>query len=54
MKLAKLEMKLIMSLFLLGYEYDVVDTKGDIARAVPRVNRNDHHQVRRLGPVIDI
>lgn len=46
MKTAKLEMKMVLAMLLLGYDYQVVDEQGNSPKSVPRVNRNDHHQVR--------
>lgn len=46
MKTAKLEMKMVLAMLLLGYDYQVVDGQGSSPKSVPRVNRNDHHQVR--------
>jgi len=46
MKLAKLEMKLILALFLTRYEFDLVDKDGKFPDPLPIPNRNDMHQVR--------
>ena len=46
MKLAKLEMKLIMAMFLMRYEFDLVDEDGKFPDPLPVPNRNDIHQVR--------
>ena len=46
MKMAKLEMKLILALFLARYEFDLVDKDGKFPRPLPVPNRNDIHQVR--------
>lgn len=48
MKIAKLEMKLILALFLLGYEYELVDGKGNYPKALPDQDRNDLLQVSAL------
>ena len=45
MKLAKLEMKLILALFLTRYEFDLVDKDGKFPDPLPIPNRNDMHQV---------
>ena len=45
-KVAKLEMKLIMALFLVRYEFDLVDKDGKFPDPLPVPNRNDTHQVR--------
>jgi len=46
MKAAKLEMKLIMAMFLMRYEYELVDKDGKFPDPFPVPNRNDNHQVR--------
>ena len=46
MKVAKLEMKLILALFLTRYEYDLVDKDGKFPDPLPVPDRNDLHQVR--------
>ncbi|PPQ70347.1 hypothetical protein CVT25_000127 [Psilocybe cyanescens] len=45
MKVAKLEIKLILALILVGYEYDLVDSSGKYPKALPTPNRNDIQQV---------
>lgn len=44
-KVAKLEIKMIVAMFLAGYEYTVVDSQGKIPSPFPRPDRNDIHQV---------
>jgi cytochrome P450 len=46
MKVAKLEMKLILALFLMRYEFDLVDKDGKFPNPLPVPDRNDLHQVR--------
>ena len=46
MKLAKLELKLIMTLFLMRYEFDLVDKDGKFPDPLPAPDRNDLHKVR--------
>ena len=46
MKVAKLEIKLILALFLTRYEYDFVDKDGRFPDPLPVPNRSDLHQVR--------
>ena len=46
MKVAKLEMKLVMAMFLMRYEFDLVDKLGRFPDPLPVPNRNDAHQVR--------
>jgi len=46
MRAAKLEMKLVMAMFLTGYEFDLVDKDGKFPNPLPVRNRNDVHQVR--------
>ena len=45
MKTAKLEMKLILAVFLTRYEYELVDKDGKFPNLLPVPNRNDNHQV---------
>jgi len=46
MKVAKLEMKLILAFFLTRYEYNLVDKDGKFPNPLPVPNRNNIHQVR--------
>lgn len=46
MKVAKLEMKLILAIFLTRYEYELVDENGKFPNPLPVPDRNDFHQVR--------
>jgi len=46
MQVAKLEMKLILAMFLTRYEFDLVDKDGRFPDPLPTPNRNDPHQVR--------
>ena len=45
MKIAKLEIKLVLAMILLGYEYELVDGNGNYPKGVPSQNRNDTMQV---------
>ena len=45
MKIAKLEIKLILAMMLLGYEYELVDSNGNHQKVLPDQNRNDVLQV---------
>jgi Cytochrome P450 len=45
MKIAKLEIKLILAMMLLGYEYELVDGNGNYPKAIPDQDRNDLLQV---------
>lgn len=45
MKVAKLEIKVIMALFLAGYEYKLVDRAGNAPTSIPTPNYNDIQQV---------
>lgn len=45
MKVAKLEMKLITAMFLMRYDYKLVDAQGKFPKELPVPNRNDIHQV---------
>ncbi|TFK38287.1 cytochrome P450 [Crucibulum laeve] len=49
MKVAKLEIKLILALFLAGYDYEVVDKSGNPAKTLPRSDYNDIHAARPIG-----
>jgi hypothetical protein len=44
-KIAKLEMKLILTIILLGYEYELVDGNGNYPKELPSQDRNDVMQV---------
>ena len=44
-KIAKLELKLILAMILLGYEYEIVDGNGNYPKEVPKQDRNDLVQV---------
>ena len=46
MKIAKLEMKLILVFCLVRYEFGLVDKNGKFPDPLPAPNRNDHLQVR--------
>jgi cytochrome P450 len=46
MKVARLEMKLILALFLTRYEFDLVDKDGKFPDPLPVPNRNGLHEVR--------
>ena len=54
MKVAKLEMKLIMALFLTRYEFGLVDKDGKFPNPLPVPNRNDIHQVRVESWIVSI
>lgn len=45
MKVAKLEIKIIVALFVAGYEYDVVDSAGNFPKSLPKPDYNDIQQV---------
>ena len=45
MKVAKLEIKVIMAMMLAGYDFDVVDVNGKRMTNLPQPDRNDIHQV---------
>lgn len=45
MKAAKLEMKLVLAVFLMRYDYELVDKEGKFPNPLPVPDRNDHHQV---------
>ncbi|KAJ7131202.1 cytochrome P450 [Mycena epipterygia] len=50
MKVAKLEMKVVLGLFLIGCEYEVVDPEGRPLVVLPQIDRNDLHLARPLQP----
>ena len=45
MKIAKLEIKLVLTMMLLGYEYELVDGNGNYPKEIPSQDRNDLLQV---------
>ncbi|PPQ98483.1 hypothetical protein CVT26_013884 [Gymnopilus dilepis] len=49
MKVAKLEIKVIMAVMLAGYDFDVVDVNGKRMTNLPQPDRNDIHQARPVG-----
>lgn len=49
MKIAKLEMKMVLVLLLVGYDYELVDSKGVYPKSLPEPDRNDTHQVCSLN-----
>ena len=49
MKVAKLEIKLILALFLLGYEYELVDKTGNYPETLPVPDRNNIHHSLPVG-----
>ena len=46
MKTAKLEMKMILAVFLMGYKYEIVDEDGKPPNSLPVPDMNDSNQVR--------
>jgi hypothetical protein len=51
MKIAKLEMKMIVAMFVIGYEYELVDSQGRRCDKLPVPNYNDIQQVRGSSQV---
>ena len=49
MKIAKLEIKVIVTFFLSGYEYDIVDSEGKFPEELPNPDYNDIRQVCFVG-----
>jgi hypothetical protein len=45
MKIAKLEMKLVLALMLLGYNYDLVNESGKYPDVLPEFDPNDTTRV---------
>ncbi|KAG6830986.1 hypothetical protein H0H92_013458 [Tricholoma furcatifolium] len=50
MKLAKLELKMIVAFFLVAYEFDIVDAAGKFPSGLPKPDCNDIHQARPKEP----
>jgi hypothetical protein len=48
-KVAKLEMKLIVALFVVGYDFDAVDSKGGLLKRLPVPDYNDLKLVSTLA-----
>ena len=48
MKVAKLEIKMILALVLSRYEYNLVNASGEHTKTVPKPDRNDIHQVSSI------
>jgi len=48
MKIAKLEMKLILALMLLGYDYELVNESGKYPDVLPEPDRNDKTKVNHF------
>ncbi|KAJ7121297.1 cytochrome P450 [Mycena crocata] len=46
MRLAKLEIKLILAMFFLSFEFEVVDAAGQAPKSLPRVDFNDFQRPR--------
>ena len=44
-KVAKLEIKLILAMLLMGYDYTLVDGSGNYPKTLPKPDRNDIQQV---------
>lgn len=51
MPIARAVIKGIVSMFLLSFDYRVVDEKGSIMVDLPLINRNDLHKARPARPV---
>lgn len=45
MRIAKLEMKVVLVLLLVGYDYELVDASGQYPKSLPQPDRNDIQQV---------
>ena len=41
MKFAKLEIRMVMAMFVMGYEYELVDSKGRIPERLPLLDHNN-------------
>ena len=51
MRIAKLEMKVIIAMFLVGYEYELVDGSGNFLKELALQDRNDIQQVRSASMI---
>ena len=51
MRIAKLEIKLILAMILLGYEYELVDGNGNYPKVLPSQDRND---LMRVSPLFNL
>ncbi|KAF7322607.1 hypothetical protein HMN09_00039200 [Mycena chlorophos] len=49
MRTAKLEIKLLVALFLAKFEYEMVDVNGRPAQSLPQPNRNDIHNAQPVA-----
>ncbi|KAJ3510208.1 hypothetical protein NLJ89_g4815 [Agrocybe chaxingu] len=49
MKVAKLEIKVIVTMMLAGFDFDIVDKNGKHITKIPVPDRNDIHQARPVG-----
>ncbi|KAF8815722.1 cytochrome P450 [Phlegmacium glaucopus] len=49
MKVAKLEIKIILAFMLAGFDFGIVDKSGKPVTELPKPDRNDIHQSRPLG-----
>ncbi|KAG6827320.1 hypothetical protein H0H92_012228 [Tricholoma furcatifolium] len=49
MRVAKLEMKLVLALIFAGYDFDIVDADGHLPTTLPRPDKNDIMQARPIG-----
>lgn len=47
MRIAKLEVKLIMALFFLTFEFEVVDSAGEFPKSLPQSDFNEFKRVRK-------
>jgi sterol 14-demethylase len=48
MKIAKLELKLVLALMLLSYNYELVDDSGKYPDILPEPDRNDPSEVNSV------
>ena len=48
MKVAKLEIKMIVAMLVMGYEYDVVNSKGGIVEKLPVLDHNERQTVSMM------
>jgi len=53
-KVAKLQMKLILAMLLIGYDYTLVDGSGNYPKTFPKPDRNDIRQVSHKDMGLEI
>ena len=54
MRFAKLEMKIVLAILLIRYDFELVDGNGSFPKEPPVQDRNDIHQVRSPSQFIQV